>query len=494
MDFNANPASADLDIPTLERFYAARPQSGSGELRPNGKAALERRDWLVRCAEFAAFWGTRTSDMIPREHPLEDWITRQRRLAKDGRLVAWKRAALDAISFPYDAAKTKRRKTDLDYAKELIDYYRAHGHYSPAAVKGSAGLARWTALMRQTNGRQGLETGTEAEAAQALAALRDAIPGFSLLRTSTARRAHTATVEVDSWAPPIKQKPSLMHKQGNYSDRLNEIHTRAEAAMMYGLDASRLGFVRLASGASHLGRFLQRAQVVDQAVRVRLGAELVQQFWLHSLMEVRGRSTPVMRLEARSADARRLQGAIPQEVARAVVIATCEGVGYSADGKFFEARCATPSGDSVVLDIDAHLYDLTHAKAKLWSFESGCFKLGERPAARVRWDKWLYGRAGARVLRDQDQVNVPFEDWFGPLCNYLDAQSKRNGPAERHVSYSGHYDLYKFIEHLRLKGRVRGVPVTHMERVCDLDFTWGRARTPIAQVICALGTESIGST
>ena len=90
--------------------------------------------------------------------------------------MPWKRALLDAISFPYVASLKLTTPTDLDYARRLHAFFVKHGHYAPTITIGGAGLTRWVRRMRESSATQGLATGNATSAKAAITYLRANLP------------------------------------------------------------------------------------------------------------------------------------------------------------------------------------------------------------------------------------------------------------------------------------------------------------------------------
>jgi integrase len=153
---------------------------------PLKRQTKETRLWKAACKHFAALWLARTSDEIGNEHPLQDWVTRQRKLARNGKLQAWKRDMLDTIGFPYLAARVVDAPSDLGHAKALHAFYDEHGHYAPTVTIGGTALTRWVRLMRQSGGTHGLISGNAKTAKLALRYLKSHIAGFNLANTHKA--------------------------------------------------------------------------------------------------------------------------------------------------------------------------------------------------------------------------------------------------------------------------------------------------------------------
>lgn len=65
----------------------------------------EMRQWIESYKLFCTLWTGREDDAIGNDHPLQDWVTRQRKQAKTGTLAAWRREMLDKIVFPYIASR-----------------------------------------------------------------------------------------------------------------------------------------------------------------------------------------------------------------------------------------------------------------------------------------------------------------------------------------------------------------------------------------------------
>lgn len=104
----------------------------------------ELQDWVHHLHDYRQLKESTDWDgMTPRGHPLEKWVQKQRTLYNQGKLMAWKKRMLEDAGFDFVAPRTAKVPTDVDYAHQLVAFYKEHGHYAPTQTVGGAGLTKW---------------------------------------------------------------------------------------------------------------------------------------------------------------------------------------------------------------------------------------------------------------------------------------------------------------------------------------------------------------
>ena len=146
----------------------------------------EDRHWRTSLAAFKLYWDGRTSDIIPNNHALQCWVSRQRKHYKNGSLQPWKLEILKSIDFPFESATAQKRLTNLDYAKRLVEFFKLNGHYAPTITIGGAGLTKWVYNMRLSGGAIGLRGRLAGPVGPAMSHLRTHIDGFAWSNTCKA--------------------------------------------------------------------------------------------------------------------------------------------------------------------------------------------------------------------------------------------------------------------------------------------------------------------
>lgn len=425
----------------------------------------ENRQWLQACAQFMVLWAHRQEDTVADDHPLQDWITRQRKHHRNNHLMPWKRRLLDQIDFPYIAARKSSTPSNLEYAQKLCAFGRENGHYAPTIGQGGGGLTRWVRLMRQSNGTQGMEGEGTASARNALAYLQQEIPGFKWEKTVKSEHNQTQGLTFNGYTP-AKREPRTGRVR---TRRCTEVLERAESALRFAVMLQRVHGDRSNNAVlASLDELLRRAVFYDQAVRVQLtpfGATATQTWWLHgTTKQPASRSTPTELVLRRSAT--------PASTTVQMQTAPIDKVislGYSTDGSLYQLKLIGTDGCDISLDYDALLADQTHAgQRRPRSFEC---------RTRIDWQGWLDNETRPKkLLSIETTANATFELNLGKLKAWLERNWKVGQPTrwqDHQIDYSKSGYHYKFIEHMVLKKRQGKMQASHAERLAALNFTWG---------------------
>ena len=442
---------SDLHIPhwseglrvSAEMTPPPAPQEDTPALANKSRVQLETEGWIAQHARFAALWRVRTTDVITDDHPMQDWVTRQRKLHKTAKLMAWKRQMLDAIGFPYVSSRAALTPTNLEYAAQLVAFYKEHGHYSPTITIGGAGL---TLLKSQIAGFDFERIGkTEVNLACGLTA-----NGY--------RHACLARWEVP-WNP---------------------VMLRVIFAQRYPVDMQRC----FQSVPVALMDICARAAFYEQALRVTVSLGAAKEVW--GLRGVVGDTLSLSR---------------PKEVneqtdSDCTVTLTSIGVGrYNTDKGHFELPCRDVAGRSILLDYDYCLADRIHRfhhPMYLPNYVESVL-LCENDCKLVDWAAWEDGSARPeRFVGPQSTANVTFEKNLVKLAESVAAVRRVHGAAcKPNITWAAWGLNYKFIEHEVLRARQGDIPPSHVERLIALNVTWGMARLGLRDVLAQYSRYSI---
>lgn len=443
-DSAPHPASADLPTASAE-----------------SRIARERRQWLASYAQFRVYWSTRVRDTIADDHPLQDWITRQRKLHRNKKLMPWKRTLLDAISFPYVASLKLTTPTDLVYARRLHAFYVKHGHYAPTITIGGAGLTRWVRRLRESDGKQGLATGTAESAAAAIAYLRANLPEFSLASTRKVELNTAMGLSFNGYEPGTSAgAPTKLRR---------DLRERAQGALRY-----PVMLPELLQAPQAVRAICARAAFYEQALRVNLEGSIA----LRGTWWLTGADRDCITVQRPPPDAP-ARGA-RDEVLRLTVLDVGTGQ-YQPQRGTYELPVCVGSGLSAVLDYSFCLADQTHRRRHPLDFEDFEASIAAGTGAVVDWLTWPGGHRGAaRLVGPNSTANLAFETNFERLDREVQAwRAEHRSNRVANISYADWGYHYKFLEHVVLRARARDIPPSHVERLLALDCTWGKQATPL---------------
>lgn len=115
----------------------------------------DKQHWLASFEAFREYWSQRTTDQIPDAHPLQQWVARQRKQARNGCMPEWKRDKLSAIGFPF----REHAKNIEPHSGIVVDQFQTTGRTQMKVGKTQTltaiDHANWLAAKAQDLGRKG---------------------------------------------------------------------------------------------------------------------------------------------------------------------------------------------------------------------------------------------------------------------------------------------------------------------------------------------------
>lgn len=424
----------------------------------------ETIEWKAVCAQYKAARDAGWDGVTERGHPLEQWVHKQRRLHKIGRLQDWKRQALREARFDFVSPRQQATTTNEQYAHELVAFYLQHGHWSPTQTVGGAGLTKWWKKMSETGGRVGILSQSTESAQEAARILRERIPGFSFRPPSKAQINQSRGLSFNGFA---KEAPATRWERDpdvNGARRYGDITRQMarETSVAYWS----------AAGEMPVYQIIERAAMFSQAVSVDVadGAESTR-FWLVGVSETAQGNITLRLEEDQTQRARTL----------VVDMASMEKCEYTSDGSRFAARMRGMAGEWLRLSYDAFLADQT--------VRLDTDRLAYNPILRVltpavNWEAWLEGHGPNRRHTAQTTSNRDFNKRLRDLQRFVQEEREKFGSG--HVPHLGWKDAfyhYKFIEHVVLKRREGKFKFSHAERLAVVPVTWGKDGTPLHDII-----------
>lgn len=430
-----------------------------------------RRDieWLRRFSCFREMWAQRHSDLVPRGHPMEHWVWKQRAAHKKGTMQVWRADLLAGIGFPLEALKVEHGEpmTDVTYALKLIDFWHQHDHYAPTITIGGAGLTRWVRLMRDSCGLSGLFSGTPQSVAEANRLLFNSIDGFDWRNTHKSDINLGSGLSFNGFAPSNYKRPGTRGRQlidlakasFAFTDRMASMRALWDFAVA-NEDVGTAQFVRRING------FEQPVSVtVMQASSPWSPPEVV--WWLHSV-DFNAHSGEMTLLLHGGDDFR--------DEAYIKVMGPSLHSAYDVIGEgAYSASFRSTGGQYVVhLSYDYILADSTHRTVP------GAFRSTSSPDFCFRQMDWP-----TLLLTDRMPFVVPsIEDTayraFSVNISRLERlQNERQASSDQdclHIGWGKHREMFKFIEHQVKKANEGKIPFSHGDRLSLVNFTWGARR------------------
>lgn len=415
----------------------------------------ELQDWVHHLHDYRQLKESTDWDgMTPRGHPLEKWVQKQRTLYNQGKLMAWKKRMLEDAGFDFVAPRTAKVPTDVDYAHQLVAFYKEHGHYAPTQTVGGAGLTKWWTEFRQSKGARGLASGDSTSAREARKVLKKQIPGFSFDAPTKAEINRASGRSFNGFLPAQRTPPVdlMIHA------RMHE--TPRSLWNSYNSITGQTGEL----GA--LRTLLRRADLFGQVLRVDVDCnDGVKQGWLTGL--------DVQMLDAMHAVTCMVSPRPQAITAIPLTLTDCHRseLVYLASGSRCGALFTDTEGRQIVISYDAVLADQSSCLA----ITSTSFKRVGSCAYQLTPQPWvlqdlLEGRA--RRLTHLTTANKRFYDNLNVLVDWTD-QAK--GAGTPHVVWNSERNsLFKFLEHMVRKMEQGLMNFSHTEQLRQVDATWGR--------------------
>lgn len=470
----ARATERPLAIPIFTRIVPAdllrkeetQPQDSalSNRQRPSPSKALSRQDadketWMTHYRHFARLWAARVDNTIRKTHPLFQWVTKQRWLARNNNLRPWKKALLDQIGFPYQTTTTPLETSDRGYAQELIRFYRERGHYAPTAATGGAGLTKWVAAMRDSEGKAGHPAQSDQQSAElATQTLKQEIPDFDWEKT------HKASADKALGQVATDQPTSVQTAMVSAPGPERTIVSRAVHARTYQLRMGR----DIRTSHNELVDLCAMATYFEQAVRasIRMGSH-DDIWWLKSIL---GSEITIGKgVRPKDAQTRKLHLKDLQPKPTAPMDGT---IGY-------QLRVQEESGQTMemTLDYDWCLADRTHRFAHPRDYNDPHLSLAAKTTRIVNWESWLQTskRPTDRLPSPNSTANAAFFKGHDKLLAAIREFTDANGSdATLNITWGRHYEVYKFIEHVVLRIKQGNFPPHHAIWLARLNFTWGQ--------------------
>lgn len=453
------------------------------QLKPGeSRRAGEKRQWLESLSLFTDLWRVRTQDTIGCDHPLAEWVLRQRKLFHSKKLMAWKLRLLTRFAFPFVSAPKQATPDNMDYAHQLCAFYVQHGHYAPTQTNGGKGLTRWSRLMRDSKGLAGMITEDALSAAAALSHLKREIPGFDLTNTIKRNINVNAGLSFNGFV----KRTSEPVKRG--SRRCRDVMVRVVNAIAYPVAVTRLApGSRQDEAAACLIDIVRRAAFYQQALRVSITNELdpccAGVWWLYATQ-----ATPVDQPSLSLTLRRTLANShLTYEEIQTPPMERAVSRGYANDGTLYTLTFQCSDGTRLQLDYDALLADQTHVGACPLAYQEGRYAGGIKARRAINWAGWLSGEdRPAKLLGPLTTANAYFESNLYALRTWFEHESPVvNGRHTRQLDWSICGRHYKFVEHMILKARQGNIQTSHAERLIGLDFTWGSEHLPAREVLAS---------
>ena len=391
---------------------------------------------------------------------------------------------------PHGGHDAPEVNTNKSYAFDLYAFYLANGHYAPSITYGGAGLTRWARLMRASNGASGLKNEGSKTAVHADMLLRALIPNFSWEGTQKAKLNLSRGLSHNGLS---KAEPVSIP-----GERAQEVMLRAKHSRDLPLDLERVAFIG-DPGSVYLD-FFQRAAFFQQAVRVHVFSKdhpaAGKTWFLRQVNRFDGSFSTLAKIdrsrinETLAKNSVRLELGFDPDCARVGFDPKAAGTltngihlhleglsaGFSDDFSRYELTLAGPGAERVVLDYDVCLADQLFIGASPRAGKQLFLDTAPEHALPIDWSVWCNvesfpGKPGSL----NTTANATFNDNMAQLNAELDAR-RDAGNSDVHIAWGRTMTLFKFVEHMRVKALVHALPPSHVERLCQLDFTWGRDR------------------
>jgi hypothetical protein len=282
--------------------------------------------------------------------------------------------------------------------------------------------------------------------------------------------------------------------------RSQEVSVRAGAALRFAINPSRV--FRREGGMNHLfdegvsaalADILSRAMLFEQALRVRYFRFASGEYqapitgWFHG---TRGAIVVTDKLASANAmryvqlkDAVDAKGKSLRDFCTATVTRSLWS-GYSSDGCLYFASFECSDRSVIEIDYDAHLADQTHPTCRSTDINEVVLDGSWKPATTFNWVGWYNGRSRPTSLRSKHtHGNQHFEKGVTMLARWFKCAKECWVKEPRHLDWRVRGYLRRILGDFIDRARAGTLPPSHQERLLQLDFTWGKDRTHISELI-----------
>lgn len=428
------------------------------------RSERETIEWKAVCAQYKAAKEAGWDGVTQRGHPLEQWVQKQRRLHKLGRLQDWKRQALREAKFDFASPRQQATTTNEQYAHELVAFFLQRGHWSPTQTVGGAGLTKWWKRMSESGGKVGIVSQSTESAQEATRILRERIPGFSFYSPTKSQINQSRGLSFNGFA---KEAPTTSWERDpdlNGARRYGHITQQMARSTSLAYWSS--------TGEMPVYQVIERAALFSQAVSVDVAdGSSSSRHWLVDISCV-SEGSIVMHVE--DAENQRPNTIVVDMT----TVGKCE---YSSDGGRFETRMRSRAGEWLRLSYDAFLADQT--------VRLDTDRLAYDPVLRVltpvvNWEAWLEGHGPNRRHTAQTTSNRDFNKRLGDLQRFVQEEREKKGASYvPHLTWKDSFYHYKFIEHVVLKRREGKFKFSHAERLMPVPATWGKDQVPLHDLL-----------
>lgn len=282
--------------------------------------------------------------------------------------------------------------------------------------------------------------------------------------------------------------------------RSQEVSARAGAALRFSINPSRV-FWR-DGGLNHpfdegvstaLANILSRAMLFEQALRVRYfrytGGEYQAPItgWFYGtrgavVISDRTASKEAMRY-VQLKNAVDPHGRVIQDFCTATVTRSLWS-GYSPDGSLYFASFECNDRSVIEVDYDVNLADQTHPHRQTTEANDIVLDGTWKPGTEFNWIGWYNGRTRPSTLRSKHtHGNQHFEKNLEMLSRWFKCAEECWVKEPRHLDWRVRGYLRRILGDFIDRARAGTLPPSHQERLLQLDFTWGKERTHISELI-----------
>jgi len=416
--------------------------------------------WMEVYEQFRAVWEHRTTNRISESHPFRDWAHKQRAAYANAALPLWRLQHLRKLGFPLNAARVEEGSTNCDHAHSTVEFFRRYGHCCVSQQTAGAAVTKWFRSICATRGAVGLtvlphDVDLQEDLGQALAILKDGIPGFDFTIPDKRQVNLEAGLTHNGYKPSARGK----HKA---SGRLALVRERLRACVMPSVIDSPCGivlpdaiqYVIGNAGAGLRVRTWETPSSIDLNSARPAGVQAEGWFAAGST-EGLIRIVPSTGGEEYFIGAERLS---PERY---------KGLAWSADfGLLAGVWCGPDGNDAFTVDIDVPLADQMNESLDQDRYEW----LGT-------WEEWLEGIP--RLLSASTTANGTFNANMRVLQKHLDDTqevSLRWSNTPRNV--------YAFVEHQVLKLQEGKLSRSHALRLSEMPFVFGVNEIPARKLFC----------
>lgn len=413
--------------------------------------------------------------MTPRGHELEKWVQKQRTLARQGKLMPWKRALLEEAKFNLQAPRNASTPTDQEYANMLVAFYKENGHCAPTQTFGGAGLTKWWTKFKASGGRAGLVSGSAASAQDAVRILDAALPpGYFAAETKSVINIQQG-LTFNGFIPNCDRAPTIAE----------DLQVHLDLSPRYSLLLQKVREqTRFRNTYLSLSSLLQRAELFSQALRVDF-SDSPDAAWLVDIefldegdIDI-ARCTFMSNLLSKSTYSRHIH------IRRTPT-------GYLDQGSRYGAVYSDTSGALALFSYDALLADQT-SRLLPPALQPEFFE-GRGIAATVTFDDDAMDKLIAHADRRMSAAttaNIHFQTNFQELRVWVEQFNPERTP---HIVWAKPSPRFKFIEHMNRKFNEGSLGFSHAEQLRTVYATWGRDRRTLNDLfgpISPLNTDNL---